>query len=95
MPAYPELSVEKIWKMVLKDEELIKYFPNTKPDHPPCRDFLFTILCSVRPVETKRLLDEAMKNRSIYKDRLNGEYIIVSNKWIEELRDVVNLPSKL
>ena len=95
MPAFPELSVEKIWHMVLKNEELIKYFPNTKPDHLSSRDYLFTILCSLREVETKKLWDDALKNRSIYKDELFGEYIKVSNKWIEELQAVADIPNKL
>ena len=92
LPPFKEWTIQFL-KGVLA-EELIKYFPNTKPDHPQSRYFII-ILCSLRAVETKKLWDDALKNRSIYKDRLISDYIKVSNKWIEDLQAVVDIPSKL
>ena len=95
IPSYSELSAKKIWPLIQKDEELIKYFPKYKPQQIPNKDYLFTILCSLRPVEANQLLCTAMKNRSIYEDRLEGDYIKISNKWQEEIKNVVDLPSKI
>ena len=56
MPFYPELSVEKVWPIIKKDSELIKYFPKYSLKYSPNRDYLYTVLSSIRPVETKALL---------------------------------------
>ena len=94
MLSYSELNAKEIWPLVQKDEELLKYFPKYKPKQLPNKDDLFTVLCTSRPEETNQLLYQAMKNRSIYNDRLEGEYIKVSNKWFEQIQNVVDLPSK-
>ena len=89
MPFYPELSVDKIWPIVKSDVDLIKYFQK----HPPSRDYLYTILSSVRPAETKELLQNALRNRSVYKDRIDDEFIKVSKNgwksWLMSLKFLV------
>ena len=94
IPSYPELSVKEIWPLVQKDEELVKHFPKYKLKQLPNKDYLFTVLSSLRGEELSELLYKAMKKRSIYDDRLNDEYVKVSNNWIEQFQNVVDLPSK-
>ena len=93
MPFYPELRVDKVWPIVKSDVDLIKYFPKYSQKHLPSRDYLYTILSSVHPAETKELLQNALRNRSVYKDRIDDEFIKVSKEWVEELVDVIEIPS--
>ena len=60
----------------------------------PNKEYLFTVLSSLRGEELSELLYKAMKKRFIYEDRLNDEYVKVSNNWIEQFQNVVDLPSK-
>ena len=93
MPFYPELSVDKVWAIVIGDVDLIKYFPKYSQKHLPNRDYLYAILSSGRPAETNELLQNALRNRSVYKDRIDDEFIKVSEEWMEELDDVIEIPS--
>ena len=77
-----------------KDEELVKYFPKYKLKQLPNKEYLFTVLSSLRGEELSELLYKSMKKISIYEDRLNDEYVKVSNNWIEQFQNVVDLPSK-
>ena len=72
----------------------MRYFPKYSRKQLPNRDDFYCVLRSVRPAETKTLLEEAMKNRSMYKDTENGESIKISSKWLIELQEVVYLKSK-
>ena len=74
--------------------EMVKYFPKYKLKQLPNKEYLFTVLSSLRGEELSELLYKAMKKRSIYKDRLNDEYVKISNNWIEQFQNVVDLPSK-
>ena len=85
MPFYPELSIEKVWPIIKKDSELIKYFPKYSLKHLPNRDYLYTVLSSIHPVEPKALLQDALRNRSIHKDKISDEFIKVPKEWMDEL----------
>ena len=63
MPFYPELSVDKACPIVKSDVDLIKYFPKYSQKHLPNRDYLYTILCSVRPAETKELFTKCFQKK--------------------------------
>ena len=94
MPYFSKLSVDKVWPLIQKDEELMRYFPKYSEKQLPSRDYFYCVLSSVRPAETKTLLEEALKNRFMYKDTENGESIKISSKWLKELQEVVDLKSK-
>ena len=75
MPFYPELSFDKVWPIVKSDVDLRKYFSKYSQKHLPIRDYLYTILSSVRPTETKEILQNTLKNRLVYKNRIDDEFI--------------------
>ena len=64
---YLELIAKKIWPLIQKDEELIKYFPKYKPQLIPNKDFHFKILWGLIPVEGNQLQCTAMKNNLFMK----------------------------
>ena len=83
MPMFPELSVEKIWPFVKDDSELSKYFQKYKAKQLPNRDYLWTVLNTLRSDQVNNLLREALDKRSIYNDREIGETIkIIASGWI-------------
>ena len=74
MPYFSELSVDKVWPLIQKDEELMRYFQIYSEKQPPSIDYFYCVLSSIRPAETKTLSEEALKIRSMYKDTENGEF---------------------
>ena len=74
--------------------EMVKYLPKYKLKQLPNKEYLFTVLSSLRGEGLSELLYKKMKKISIYKDRLNDEYVKFSNNWIEQFHNVVDLPSK-
>ena len=94
MPMFPELSVEKIWPFVKDDPELSKYFPKYKAKQLPNRDYLWTVLTTLRSEQVNNLLREALDKRSIYNDREIGETIKISNKWMNLLENTIDMKSK-
>ena len=83
MPMFPELSFEKIWPFVKDDSELSKYFQKYKAKQLPNRDYLWTVLNTLKSEQVNNLLREALDKRSIYNDREIGETIkIITSGWI-------------
>ena len=80
MPYFSELSLNKVWLLIQKDEELMKYIPNDSEKQLPSRDYSYYALSSFRLAETKTILKEALKNWSKYKDTENGESMKISSK---------------
>ena len=72
------LSVDKTWPIVKSNVDLIKYFSKILQKKFLSRDYLYTILSSVCPAETKELFQNALRNRSVYNDRIDDEFIKMS-----------------
>ena len=82
-----------MWSIVKKDSELIKYFLKYSLKHFSNRDYLCTVLSSIHPIETKTLFQDAIRNRSIHKDKISDEFIKVPKKWMNELAELIEIPS--
>ena len=95
MPKFPELSVEKIWPFIKDDSELSKYFPKYKAKQMLNRDYLWTVLSTIRPDQVSNLRKEALEKRSVQNDKEIGETIKISNKWMESLNNTIDIPSKI
>ena len=95
MPKFPELSVEKIWPFIKDDPELSKYFPKYKAKQMPNRDYLWTVLSTIRPDQVSNLRKEALEKRSVQNDKEIGETIKISNKWMKSLNNTIDIPSKI
>ena len=65
MPFYDELSVVKIWPMVQKDPEIMKYFPAKLPKgRVPDRTYFFNIINTFQPSYIDGLIRHANTQRN-------------------------------
>ena len=82
MPKFPELSVEKIWSFIKDDPELPKYFLKYKAKQMPNRDYLWTVLNTIRPDQVSNLHKEALEKRSVQMiKRLESPSRFLTNGW--------------
>ena len=94
-PKYSELSVEKIWRKVAEIPELKQYFPDLDDGQLPERDFLFSILSTLRRDELKNLIHEARGVRAIA-NKSNDDDMIAVLPWIkDEMFKILPTKSKL
>ena len=64
IPAYPELEPKNMWPLINQNEDLMEYFPDLKPSQLPEKEFLYGIICTLRPDEVRQLIVNGVKNRS-------------------------------
>ena len=68
--------------------ELLVYFPDNRDHTLPERDYQWTIICSVKPKETKQLIQDARAKIGVSKKE-NQELVKFSDKINEEILYVV------
>jgi hypothetical protein len=60
MPKFDELSVKKVYPMICRDNELMRYFPDSYPKgREPDRQYVFNILNSLRGEYVARIIKNA------------------------------------
>ena len=64
VPRFQELSVQKMWPLVKEDDELNQYFPNHTNKELRNRDYMFSVLGSLRQETLQRMVANARKNRA-------------------------------
>ena len=69
MSKFPELSIEKIRPIIKDDPELSKYFPKYKAKQMPNKDYLWTVLSTIRPDQVNNLSKEALEKISAQNDK--------------------------
>ena len=57
-PKYKEISVAQIWKFIKEVDELYVYFPDYSESELPEREFLWTIISTLKPDETKAIINK-------------------------------------
>ena len=53
-------------------EELIQYFPDYSQSELPERNYLWAVISSVMPKETKRLIEREREQRGVSKNNMSG-----------------------
>ena len=62
VPHYDELSVKRLWPMLIKDAEFTKYFPDKyPPGKGPPREYFFDILNTLYPEYLSEIMAHANK----------------------------------
>ena len=74
-------------------EELIQYFPDYSQSELPERNYLWTVISSVMPKETKRLIERAREQRGVSKNNMSG-LIALTYDLKKEIFDVKAQKSK-
>ena len=59
VPRYQELSVEQIWPMIKDFDDIAIYFPDYTEKHKPDRDYMYSILSTLRYDELKKVIVNA------------------------------------
>ena len=83
VPFYDELSVVKIWPMVQKDPEIMKYFPAKLPKgRVPDRSYFFNIMNTFQPGYLEHVIRNANNQRnSVANEEKAMEAIEVTEDW--------------
>ena len=65
VPKYKELSVTKIWTLVKETDDIFQYFPDYSNKQFPDRDYMFSILWTLRFDTMQKMIEKARKNRAL------------------------------
>ena len=64
VPHYKELSISKIWNIIIEADEIMIYFVNYKPIEKPERFYLIAVISTINPEATKEIVANARELRS-------------------------------
>ena len=81
-PKYEELFIKQIRRFVKETKNLVEYFPDYEKGALPESDYLWAIISSVIPVETKELIYNTRKKQGVSHD--NSSEIVKLTKEIKE-----------
>ena len=85
---YKELGVSKIWNYILQIKDLIDYFPDYQNNELPEREFMWTVLATLRSEATSSLIEDARKSRSIKNDSDKSNMIAMASEFLAALMNI-------
>ena len=93
MPAFPELSVKKMY-LALKEDPAIKafllYYPKGQYSD---QEFFHKLVWSLYPAQIFDIISNAMKSRSVNAKQKDEDKIEMTNEMVKEIIECVSLPS--
>ena len=89
VPRFKELSVQSIWTLVKKSEELIKYFPDYADNQLPDRGYMFAILATLKSEVIRSIIKNARKNRAVQNENNEEELVYITKSMYEEINGVL------
>ena len=75
-------------------EDLLEYFPNYSKNELPNRDYLWSVLATLRGEATEHLIKQAIEHRSISTDVNKDELVEISPQILKEIKSVSAQKSK-
>ena len=75
-PMYAELSSTKIWNFAKEVPDLLQYFPDLPENKVPDREYLFTIIWTLRGDKLEKLIKKSRDNRLL-------KMKIIKIKWLK------------
>ena len=94
IPVYLELEPKNMWPLINQNEDLIEYFPDIKPSQFPEKEFLYGIMCTLRPDGVRQLIANGVKNRSPETPEDNGDLIEVTVDLKDTIMNLFSMKSK-
>ena len=70
--------MHNLWPMILDVEDLVQYFPTYKLNQIPDREYMFSILATLRNEETSIMIQHSRKNRSVIASGDDKEFVHIS-----------------
>ena len=74
VPRYEELSVSKIWILIKEADDLLQYFPEYSNKQVPDRDFIFSILWTLRFSTMQKMIIDALKKRALENNENENQF---------------------
>ena len=84
------MGVDSLYPLIKEVEELNKYFPSYRESQYQKRDFMLTIVSMLLPEQTKKLIDEARKHRSIKGEGNQDELVEVDPEICKEIQSTLS-----
>ena len=84
VPRFKELKAENIWNLIKEAEELKVYFPDLDVHQLPNREYMYSILSTLRNYKVKSMILNVRKNRSIDSKEKENDLVFISNEIYEE-----------
>ena len=94
VPRYEELSVSKIWPLIKKIDDIMEHFPDYSSKQLLDRDYMFSILWTLRFSIIEKMVNDAHKNRSIIGNENAGQFVYIEKGLLKEIKDVFAQKSK-
>ena len=83
-----------MWPLINQNEDLMEYFPDLKPSQLPEKEFLYGIMCTLRPDGVRQLIANGVKNRSPENPEDNGNLIEVTVDLKDTIMNLFSMKSK-
>jgi hypothetical protein len=94
IPHYKELAVCNVFDTFRRNRTVMGYMLDYSGKELPDRDFLYGILATIYPDETKNLIEGCRKNRAIISKEDKGDLIEMTEEIEEEIMSLLAHPSK-
>ena len=94
VPRYEELSVSKIWPLIKEAADILEYFPDYSNKQLPDREYMFSILSTLRFSVIEKMVNDARKNRSIEGKENAGQFVYIQKDLFNEISGVLAQKSK-
>ena len=94
VPMYAELSSTRIWNFVKEVPDLLQYFPDFPENMVPDREYLFTIISTLRGDELKKLIKKSRDSRSLQNEDNQDKMIEITKDIKDEIFALLNKKSK-
>ena len=91
VPRYSELATEKICAFVKEVSELLSYFPNLQDGELLDREFMWTILSTLREDTIKELIQDVRKKRNVSAVDDKVELIEIDSEILKMILEAPNL----
>ena len=94
-PKYKEISVVHLWRFIKKVDELYVYFPDCLEFELSEREFLWTIISTLKPDNIKAIINQAREQRRKEAPDNSDNLIEVAPEILEKIKLVASQQSKL
>ena len=83
------MSVAKLWPYIKEVPELNQYFPSLKGGEFPEREFMWTIISTINPEATSKIIKDARNNRRSVDSIDQNELVEVDPTLFKEIKEIV------
>ena len=94
VPSYPELAPKNVWPLIKESQDLMAYFPDLWDLQVPEKEFLYGILCTIRPDGVREIIAAWVKNRSPVEKEDKGDLIEVTKDMKDSIMALFAMKSK-